>query len=257
MIQIPEGGGGGGGGGSGGSWLAYTTIAASTLLSPGVFYAVDHAASVILTLPVAVAGSRIGVRYAAAVAGNAITWAGPTLFGQEATLFIPNETLILVSTGAQWAVEADGRIPHVALITKSAAQSITSGLETNIDANITQLDNGLIVSGTTSKQITPIRQGVYRVWSTVVLDGLTDGKWMSISVGRDGSSAARHNPLVWSSSAGAEKRCSINAEITLDWPLGDSVYWTVQHNQGAAISTLGTGPQSPKMGIREELSRLV
>lgn len=236
---------------------ADTTMAVNTL------YTVDMSAWATAdrtyTLPATAAvGDRIGVMVTAGDASHELkltAGTGDTLNGiaggtEWSRLFITNEIVVMrcVVANTTWVVEVDRRIPSVASVVKTSAQSISTGSFVKVTVSTSEIDVGNCAD-TSNNRITIRRAGRYVVGAFCRLDNLADGKSIVVGIGVGGTVVARGQGM----SSLATGAVGTAALCPLVLAAGDQVEVYVYHDNVSSINTAAVADSYPRIFLTEVL----
>lgn len=213
-----------------------------------------------MTLPASPASNaRIAINYYSQTAGDKVIIArnGNKIAGVAAdmNLYVADNTLGLHDhvvlqydlTNTNWVVVEDGRVPHVAAMSRAAAQSIASVTTTKILFDTEIYDVGGIADPTTNNRFNILRAGKYQISAFWMASGIDDAEYAEVEILKTGvlQIAAYH----YCSTANGFP--SPTASIVADLAVGDTIEMSVTHNEGASLNTHTSLYFRPQMYVAE------
>lgn len=216
---------------------------------------------VTVTLPLNPADNdRIGISYRSQTAGDFVDiernsrridgiLANMTLYVADNTLGLHDYVVLQYDlTNTNWIVVEDGRIAHVAGMSRAAAQSINNATATKILFDTEIYDIGGIADPTTNDRFNVLRAGRYQATASWLADGVDSGELATVQIWKNGVAALE----IYAYSAVANGFPCAGAAMTLSLASGDYLEMAVYHSEGAAINTRTEATFRPQMYVAEQ-----
>lgn len=239
----------------GGMGLKVNTITSATTLDNTHNVVLCNTGAYTVTLPTAasVAGKTYYIKNIDSDSDDITiaTTGGQTIDGESSiVLYVYNDAIRVISNGTNWHIIADERIPHVCVLKRNTAQSITNGSSrVKIDLNESVIDVGGIGDVTTDNRVEVVRTGKYMITAEWTCQSVSDDEHIGVEIDVNGTVEA--SSFQWSSSSFSTEWNSASVSIIATLTAGQYIEMNVKQDTGAAVNTLTNHKDEPRLSVQE------